>query len=224
MKEIMYHEAFPGPHHILLHYRLPASISLTSIFITLKFFSSRTTTTPPTMRAFTTLVLGAVLLASQNGAEAFSPSARTKVLNDLKEMRMSGAGGAAAPDYYVEGESSCRSGLLMSAPLGTVGVFNIAPTRVSRGKPPLQLGNCFIVNTLEFPFVKNNALSQSLPPHTHNLHTHHPLCPSQSLTSSFPRNRTHRIRSEHRPASRSSLAPAPQPNRIHRHAPGAGGY
>ena len=80
------------------------------------------------MRAFTTLVLGAVLLASRNGAEAFSPAARTKVLNDLKEMRMSGAGGAAAPDYYVEGESSYRSGLLMSAPLGAVGVFNIAST------------------------------------------------------------------------------------------------
>ena len=81
------------------------------------------------MRAFTTLVLGVVLLASPNGAEAFLPAARTKVLNDLKEMRMSGAGGAAAPDYYVEGESS--SGLLMSAPLGTVGVFNIAPTHGS---------------------------------------------------------------------------------------------
>lgn len=83
------------------------------------------------MRAFTTLVLGAVLLASPNGAEAFSPAARNKVLNDLKEMRMSGAGGAAAPDYYVEGESSCRPGLLMSAPLGAVGVFNIASTHGS---------------------------------------------------------------------------------------------
>jgi len=61
----------------------------------------------PTMKAFSTLVLGAVLLASQNhAAKAFSPSARSKVLNDLKEMRMTGAGGAASPDYYVEGGES----------------------------------------------------------------------------------------------------------------------
>ena len=58
------------------------------------------------MRAFSTLVLGAVaLLAAQHDtAEAFSPSARAKILTDLKEMKMSGAGGAASPDYYVEGE------------------------------------------------------------------------------------------------------------------------
>lgn len=61
------------------------------------------------MRAFSTLVLGAVLFASQNNsAEAFSPSARAKVLTDLKEMRMSGAGGAASPDYYVEGTRVCH--------------------------------------------------------------------------------------------------------------------
>jgi hypothetical protein len=58
------------------------------------------------MRSFTTLVLGAVLFASRYGVKAFSPATRSKVLNDLKEMRMSGAGGAAAPDYYTEGESS----------------------------------------------------------------------------------------------------------------------
>jgi hypothetical protein len=60
------------------------------------------------MRAFSTLVLGAALFASQNySAMAFSPSARAKVLTDLKEMRMTGAGGAASPDYYVEGERVC---------------------------------------------------------------------------------------------------------------------
>ena len=59
------------------------------------------------MRSFTAVVLGAVLFASQNVAEAFSPAARSKVLNNLKEMRMTGAGGAATPDTnYVEGESS----------------------------------------------------------------------------------------------------------------------
>ena len=46
-----------------------------------------------------------MLLAAQHDtAEAFSPSARAKILTDLKEMKMSGAGGAASPDYYVEGE------------------------------------------------------------------------------------------------------------------------
>lgn len=70
--------------------------------------STPSTSTPNerTMRAFSTLVLGAVaLLAAQHDtAEAFSPSARAKILTDLKEMKMSGAGGAASPDYYVEGE------------------------------------------------------------------------------------------------------------------------
>ena len=56
-------------------------------------------------RFFSTLILGAVLYASQ-GVEAFSPPSRSKVLNDLKEMRMTGAGGAAQPDSYNEGESS----------------------------------------------------------------------------------------------------------------------
>ena len=62
-----------------------------------------------TMKAFSTVVLGAVILGKS--VEAFSPSARSKILNDLKDMRMdmkdvrmSGAGGAASPDYYVEGE------------------------------------------------------------------------------------------------------------------------
>ena len=59
-------------------------------------------------RFFSTLILGAVLFASQNneGVEAFSPPSRSKVLNDLKEMRMTGAGGAAQPDSYNEGELS----------------------------------------------------------------------------------------------------------------------
>jgi hypothetical protein len=66
------------------------------------------------MKAFSTLVLGAVLLASQNhAAKAFSPSARSKVLNDLKEMRMTGAGGAASPDYYVEGGESVAYSFLL---------------------------------------------------------------------------------------------------------------
>lgn len=69
-----------------------------------------------TMKGFSTVVLGAVILGKS--VEAFSPSARSKILNDLKDMRMdvkdmrmdmkdvrmSGAGGAASPDYYVEGE------------------------------------------------------------------------------------------------------------------------
>ena len=55
------------------------------------------------MRAFATAVLAA-LFAKHNGAEAFSPAAGRKVLNNLKEMQMTGAGGAAQPDTYVEGE------------------------------------------------------------------------------------------------------------------------
>lgn len=55
--------------------------------------------------AFVAAFFGA--LCAQN-ASAFSPASRSKVLNNLKEMsmevKMSGAGGAAQPDQYVEGE------------------------------------------------------------------------------------------------------------------------
>lgn len=61
------------------------------------------------MRSFTNFVLGAVIFASLKTVDAFSPSARAKILTDLKEMKMSGAGGAASPDYYVEGESTLRA-------------------------------------------------------------------------------------------------------------------
>lgn len=57
------------------------------------------------MRSFTALVLGAALACSQY-ADAFSPAGpKSKILANLKEMRMSGAGGAAQPEYN-EGESS----------------------------------------------------------------------------------------------------------------------
>lgn len=55
------------------------------------------------MRLLLKLVLGAAIFATST--EAFSPPSRSRVLNDLKEMRMTGAGGAAQPDQYVEGES-----------------------------------------------------------------------------------------------------------------------
>ena len=55
------------------------------------------------MRLLLKLVLGAAIFATST--EAFSPPSRSRVLNDLKEMRMTGAGGAAQPDNYVEGES-----------------------------------------------------------------------------------------------------------------------
>lgn len=55
--------------------------------------------------AFVAAFLGG--LCAQN-AVAFSPASRSKVLNNLKEMsmevKMTGAGGAAQPDQYVEGE------------------------------------------------------------------------------------------------------------------------
>jgi len=55
--------------------------------------------------AFVATFFGA--LCAQNAA-AFSPASRSKVLNNLKEMsmeiKMTGAGGAAQPDQYVEGE------------------------------------------------------------------------------------------------------------------------
>jgi len=53
------------------------------------------------MRLLLKLVLGAAIFATST--EAFSPPSRSRVLNDLKEMRMTGAGGAAQPDQYVEG-------------------------------------------------------------------------------------------------------------------------
>ena len=61
---------------------------------------------PSTMKlAFVAAFFGA--LCSQS-ASAFSPASRSKVLNNLKEMsmevKMTGAGGAAQPDQYVEGE------------------------------------------------------------------------------------------------------------------------
>eukprot|EP00584_Thalassiosira_punctigera_P005506 CAMPEP_0172527776 /NCGR_PEP_ID=MMETSP1067-20121228/2364_1 /TAXON_ID=265564 ORGANISM="Thalassiosira punctigera, Strain Tpunct2005C2" /NCGR_SAMPLE_ID=MMETSP1067 /ASSEMBLY_ACC=CAM_ASM_000444 /LENGTH=264 /DNA_ID=CAMNT_0013311579 /DNA_START=114 /DNA_END=908 /DNA_ORIENTATION=- len=60
------------------------------------------------MRAYATLALAALLASLHNGVDAFSPSANTRsgkaVLNNLREMRMTGAGGAATPDQnYVEG-------------------------------------------------------------------------------------------------------------------------
>ena len=42
--------------------------------------------------------------AAQN-VDAFSPASRSRVLNDLREMKMAGEGGAAQPDNYYEGES-----------------------------------------------------------------------------------------------------------------------
>jgi hypothetical protein len=55
--------------------------------------------------AFVAAFFGAI--CAQNAA-AFSPASRSKVLNNLKEMsmevKMTGAGGAAQPDQYVEGE------------------------------------------------------------------------------------------------------------------------
>ena len=60
------------------------------------------------MKSYTTLVLGALFASLQNGAEAFSPAASgsSLMLKNLKEMRMTGAGGAASPDdNYYEGES-----------------------------------------------------------------------------------------------------------------------
>ena len=85
-----------------------------------------------TMKAFSSVVLGAVILGKS--VEAFSPSARSKVLNDLKDMRMdvkdmrmdmkdvrmSGAGGAASPDYYVEGKWKTLMTVLMSVISGFV--------------------------------------------------------------------------------------------------------
>ena len=57
------------------------------------------------MRAFIALALGAVCACTQY-AEAFSPASRSKVLANLQDLRMTGAGGAASPDAnYVEGES-----------------------------------------------------------------------------------------------------------------------
>jgi len=40
--------------------------------------------------------------AAQN-VDAFSPASRSRVLNDLREMKMAGEGGAAQPDNYYEG-------------------------------------------------------------------------------------------------------------------------
>lgn len=55
--------------------------------------------------AFVAAFFGAI--CAQNAA-AFSPASRSKVLNNLKEMsmevKMTGAGGAAQPDQYVEGK------------------------------------------------------------------------------------------------------------------------
>lgn len=66
------------------------------------------------MKSFTAVALGAVLLASQHVAEAFSPASRSKVLQNLQDMRMdlgmTGAGGAATPDSgYVDGEFTSAS-------------------------------------------------------------------------------------------------------------------
>ena len=55
------------------------------------------------MRLLLKLVLGAAIFATST--EAFSPPSRSRVLNDLKEMRMTGAGGSAQQDQYVDGES-----------------------------------------------------------------------------------------------------------------------
>ena len=47
-------------------------------------------------------LLASLLAALTVTTDAFSPASRSRVLNDLREMRMTGAGGAATPDY-VEG-------------------------------------------------------------------------------------------------------------------------
>ncbi|EJK55685.1 hypothetical protein THAOC_24554 [Thalassiosira oceanica] len=47
-------------------------------------------------------LLASLLAALTVTTDAFSPASRSRVLNDLREMRMTGAGGAASPDY-VEG-------------------------------------------------------------------------------------------------------------------------
>ena len=57
------------------------------------------------MRILGVLVAVVASFAAQN-VDAFSPASRSRVLNDLREMKMTGAGGAAQPDNYVEGESS----------------------------------------------------------------------------------------------------------------------
>jgi len=60
------------------------------------------------MKAFTAVVLGAVIACTQNVAQAFSPAARrSNILSALENLKMTGAGGAASPDSnYVDGESS----------------------------------------------------------------------------------------------------------------------
>lgn len=76
--------------------------------------------------AFVAAFFGA--LCSQN-ANAFSPASRSKVLNNLKEMsmeiKMTGAGGAAQPDQYVEGECDTwnRGDMLFCLPLIRLGVI-----------------------------------------------------------------------------------------------------
>jgi len=44
------------------------------------------------------------LLATQNAAAFSPPASRSKVLQNLLDIKMTGAGGAATPDTYVEGE------------------------------------------------------------------------------------------------------------------------
>ena len=67
------------------------------------------------MKLYACTAIFGSLFATQN-ADAFSLAGRSKVLNDLKEMRMS-AGGAAAPDTYVEGEPDTTIRWATSSPV-----------------------------------------------------------------------------------------------------------
>eukprot|EP00970_Alexandrium_tamarense_P019445 scaffold14050_cov255-Alexandrium_tamarense.AAC.1 len=59
------------------------------------------------MRFAAVTALFGALLASTLNVDAFSPAARSRVLNNLKEISMSGgAGGAAQPEYDEGGEIS----------------------------------------------------------------------------------------------------------------------
>ena len=65
----------------------------------IELVDDRTSRTRATMR-----LLASLLAALTVTTDAFSPASRSRVLNDLREMRMTGAGGAAQPDYVEGGE------------------------------------------------------------------------------------------------------------------------
>ena len=131
-------------------------------------------------RFFSTLILGAVLFASQNkGVEAFSPPSRSKVLNDLKEMRMTGAGGAAQPDSYNEGESSFtwnqderdnifnEGGLLLQIESSVLKIFDIA----SFVMLVEELSDTYLVVSLSLSFVSISSFLKKMNP---SLLSYHP--------------------------------------------------